>query len=96
MIWNEYSPNSIGHNPKNKSTIMPEDFTPEALASRTPEDAENDDITLWILVFLSGLDGGTPSYAHLEGVGTCEEIEARNSGVRFQHCTGNIREIFSD
>jgi len=94
-VWNKYSPNSIGHQSPHNGTIMPEDFTPEALASRTPEDVENDDIALWVVVYLSGANG-TPSFAHLEGVGTCEEIEARNDGERFKHCTSKIREIFKE
>jgi hypothetical protein len=92
----EYRINLIGGKDANGNTIMPEDFTPEALASRTPEEVESDDISLWFLVYLTGMHG-PPSFAHLEGVGDCEEIEARNcDNPKFLSVTEKIREVFRD
>lgn len=92
----EYRINTIGSKDANNNTVMPEDFTPEALASRTPEEVESDDISLWALVYLTGMNG-TPAFAHLEGVGTCEEIEARNcDNPKFLSVIEKIQEVFRD
>jgi len=69
----EYIPSRMGSIDANGKRILPEDFTPESMLDRTPEQKCNDDLSLWIIVW-SCNDG----YAHCEGVGTLEQIEARH------------------
>ena len=69
----EYIPSRMGSIDANGKRVLPEDFTPESMLDRTPEQKCNDDLSLWVIV--KCCDG---AYAHCEGVGTLEQIEARH------------------